>query len=225
MKKVLVTAAGPRLWPVLRLSLPTHRTFASAHGYELRVDRSVDDTAAIADPSRRKEARWRKVEIIKQALSCFDVVLWVDADAMFCRFDRDILEDLPPGYFQGLVLEECSARVNPNSGVWLLRADARSTLLLEDVTAIGQLDHSWADQAALCAALGWDIGDVHGHGARPVIRSPHLFGTAWLPTSWNSVSPFSTAGTRVRHFPGMSVEARVSAMKEVLRNLALGPAR
>jgi len=165
--KALITGSGPRMRKALDLALPTHRRFARQHGYRLIVDYSLDDETGRRDPRARRLPRFQKLPIVMHALRAFDLVLWVDADAMVCAFDRDVAADLPAHCFQGLVLECRSERVNPNSGLWLLRNTEEAHAFLHLVACMGDVGHSWADQAAVCTALGWDLGDHHGHGARP----------------------------------------------------------
>ncbi|MDP8969925.1 MAG: hypothetical protein M3N52_05425 [Actinomycetota bacterium] len=219
MSKVLVSAAGPRLQRLLRCSEPTYRRFAAEHGYELVIDRAVDDAAATSDLQARRDARWRKVDLLIDALGCFELVIWVDADAMFRRFDRDIAADVPDGCFQAFVLEQLPTRFNPNTGVWALRRDPQSLCFLREVQRIGQLDHSWTDQAAVCKALGWSLGDFHGHGAKPAHPSPFLARTGWLPPEWNAVGMAAPWPPRVRHFAGMDLDRRLQRMAAELARL------
>lgn len=199
--------------PLLDVAAPTFRRYADRHGYELRLDRSLDDTAAVADPRARARVRWEKVRLLRSLLPDHEVVFWLDADAVVCRDDRDVVEDLPPGRFQGLVLETFPDRTNPNTGVWVLRNVPAALRFLDAVLDVGQLEHSWADQAAVCHLLGWDLGDRHGHGARRARVSPFLAGTAWLPGEWNTVGGTAAVRPRVAHFPGLPLAERLAAMR------------
>ena len=220
MRKVITTAAGTRMRPALECALPTFERFAAAHGYSVVVHRfsSADEH----DPAGRQRVRWRKIDLLREAVDRFDLVLWLDADTIVRRFDQDIADDLPSGSFQGLVRERFPTRVNPNTGVWLLRGATAASRFLEVVAGIGQLDHSWADQAAVCQALGWDVGDHHGHGARPTGDSPYRNATAWLPDEWNAVR--ERPGARIRHFAGMPMQERLEAMQADVRRFHGRPA-
>lgn len=158
MKKALVSAAGPNMQEILACSEPTFEHFADTHGYDLVIDRQLQDHSQHQHPDS-KAARWGKIALLEQTIRSHDLVVWMDADVMIHKFDRDIADDVPHDCFQAFVLELFPHRFNPNSGVWALRQDEESARFLEDVRGIGQLDHSWADQGAICTALGWDIGD------------------------------------------------------------------
>lgn len=214
--KVLLSAAGAQMRPLLALALPTFERFAADHGYRLEVA-DLDD----GDGSRegRRQARWSKISLLRRAVAGGGPVLWVDADAMICRFDRDIAEDVGQGSFQGLVLERFPTRINPNTGVWFLRGDERSAAFLDAVSDVGLVDHAWTDQAAVCGALGWSLGDYHGHGARPARPSAFRDGTAWLHRSWNALSELPEEQDRIRHDAGLPLEVRRRRMEQRLRGL------
>jgi hypothetical protein len=206
--KVLLTGAGARMRPLLELALPTFERFAGAQGYRLHVA-GLDD----GDGSReaRRQARWAKVALLRDVVRDGASALWLDADALVCRFDRDIVDDLPADRFQGLVLERFATRVNPNTGVWLLRAGGRSAAFLDAVADIGLLEHAWTDQAAVCRALGWTLGDYHGHGAGPGEGSPFLHGTTWLHPGWNALTDGGPP-PRIRHYAGLPLAQRRARM-------------
>ena len=217
-RRALVSAAGPRMRPALDCARPTWARFAAGHGYDLVIDETVDDDPAGGNAARRR-ARWRKVDLLREVLGEYELAVWIDADAMFCAFDRDVADDLPAGCFQAFALEVLPTRFNPNSGVWVLRGGAAAQEFLEELGRIGQLDHSWSDQAAVCVALGWDLGDFHGHGARPCFPSRHLPGTGWLPPEWNPIGLAARWPARVRHFAGLDMDERVRRMRSVLDRL------
>lgn len=221
LHKTLVSAAGTRFRPLLRASLPTFERFAERHGYRL-VIHEVDDRRAINDPAARKDVRWSKISVLRTILRGTDFALWIDADAMIRRYERDILDDLPGECFQGFVLERIGGRINPNSGVWVIRSDPRSFSFLATLDAIGPLDHSWSDQATICHLLGWSLGDYHGRGARPVRATAYCRGTWWLPQEWNVVSSDDEGTARIRHFAGLSIERRIEMMAAEAVNQSRG---
>jgi hypothetical protein len=219
--RVLITAADARMAGVLAASRSSLAAYAARHGYQLTVDTTAQNWG-------REAARWRKLTMLREALTQHQLALWIDADAVICRHDRDIADDLPPRCFQGLVLERFPDRVNPNTGVWVLRGDPIARELLDTMLRAGPPAHSWTDQAALCLALGWHLGDYHGSGARPGKLSRFARRTAWLPGEWNVVGPAGAAGpgpgpgpalgqnARIRHFAGMDLARREAAIHAVL---------
>ena len=201
------------------------------HGYDVVVHRLQDDPHRTSAAVRR--AKWAKVELLAAALDAADIVLWLDADAMVVDDVEDPSTHLVPGRFQGrpgpfqgpgpfqaLAIETFTDRENPNTGVWLMRRDDRSRSFLAEVLRVGQLRHSWADQATVCQLLGWDLGDHHGHGARRVRTTAFSDGTAWLPPEWNVTSAAQGGESvarpvRIRHFAGLPLEERAARMRQL----------
>ena len=228
----VVTAAGPTMRGVLHdLSLPTFDRWAHRWGWtvqavDLRHDGHGADAAAQA-------AKWAKTGLLRAALRDHPYALWLDADVLLLRDDEDVSQHLLPGCFQALALEHVprERRVNPNTGVWLLRSCPEAFAFLDAVDALGPQPGPWADQGAVLAALGWDRGDERYHGARPGPGGPALAGTSWLPPGWNQ--PYlgdrpeadgfnsradsyadrpSVAAPHALHFMGLSPQARYERM-------------
>jgi hypothetical protein len=213
VSKILLSFTTPRMEPLLELAYPTYERFARSHGYELRIERPTQfvDT----EPRGRHSLRWHKISMLSHAIVDYSVVLWIDSDAFFLRCDRDIADDVPAQCFQGLVIERLAGRTNPNTGIWLLRGCAMAVRFLRRVQEIGQPNHSWADQAAVCRALGWHLGDYHGHGAAPGTPTRFARATTWLPSCWNSIGD-GRSNARIRHLPGMTIVDRRRAMRAEL---------
>ena len=187
MNKTILTAAGPHMMPVLEnFSLPSFEQFGRRNDYDVTVIRHQNDSLMRKD-SLAVAARWQKMKLIKDALATYDIVLWLDADVILQRFDEDPLLYLEEDHYQGLVLHHVPAenRVNPNTGVWLLRREARTFNFLDKIESIGLPEGRWADQGAVMRALDWECGDEHYSGARYPSDDRQLDGVAWLPTGWN----------------------------------------
>src|SRR5436190_15140192 len=105
--RVLLTAADARMAGVLAASRPSFAAYAARHGYRLVV-------GTTGRACGRRAARWRKLTLLREAIAAYQLAVWIDADAVICRHDRDIADELAPGCFQGLVLERFPDRVNPN---------------------------------------------------------------------------------------------------------------
>lgn len=213
--RALVTAAGPSLRPLLNdLALPGFARYAARWDWQLLVEDLPADGAGV------------KTRLLRQALEVFDLVLWLDPENLLLRDDDDVTQHLHPDHFQALGLEHVPAehRINPTTGVWLLRSCPAAFGFLDAVEAAGPQPGPWTDQGAVLAALGWDRGDEQYRWARPGPGGAHLSGTSWLPPSWNQAygDHLPTEG-RARvpdphalHFRGMSPPDRYRAMAEVI---------
>lgn len=217
MSKAIITAAGPNMQPMLDCAEPTFQTFANVHGYELIVDRTIDDSPDRNDDQSRA-TRWAKVDMMRHALQTHDLAVWLDADVMITKFDRDIADDIIPTDFQAFVLEQFPTRFNPNSGVWVMRQDPMSQEFLDTIQKIGQVGTIFADQGAICTALGWEVARAEGNRdiiAKPVHPSPFLARTGWLPPEWNPLGMAANWPSRVQHFAGLANEARLPLMQKL----------
>lgn len=231
-RRVLVTAAGPRMQQVLEeVSLPSFERYAARWGYDVRAamlprDGSGADQAAQA-------AKWQKIRLLVDALANYDFVVWFDADVLIVRDDDDLAAHVHPDDFQAFALEQVPAehRINPNTGVWAMRSSPTSLAFLQEVEARGPQPGPWADQGAVLAALGWDRGDPDYHWAGPGVGGEFLRRTSWLPSGWNqpylgprspqdsyNSDPASYAGRPVVdrpyavHFMGLTPDARYRHM-------------
>lgn len=230
--KVLVTAAGPNMLPVLRqYTLPAFERFAEAQQYQVQVEELAVDSLARKNDAA-KHARWHKIELLRQALARHEVVAWFDADVLIRRFDDDPAMHLRDDAFQGLVLHAVPAerRINPNTGVWILRNAPESFEFLDIVQGMGLPEGRWADQGAVMRALEWTLGDDRYFGAQmPERHNRFLRGTAWLPIGWNQPHcehrsnpdayvgrPLTTEPHAV-HLMAMTIEERLAVLPELVR--------
>lgn len=175
----IVTAAGPTMHTVLHeLALPSFRRYAQRWGWVVcPTDLSVD--GAGADPVAQ-QAKWAKIGLLRRALHRHPLALWLDADVLLTRNDDDVASHLHPEAFQALALEQVPLehRVNPNTGVRLLRAGRPALAFLDAVERAGPQPGPWADQGAVLAALDWNRGDERYHWARPGTGNAFLSGTS-----------------------------------------------
>lgn len=231
----VVTAAGPHMRSALHdLALPTFRGWARRWGWTVLAHDLGTDGVGADDGAQ--SAKWAKLRLLREALQHHPLALWLDADILLLRDDEDISVHLHPTHFQAFALEHVPSenRINPNTGVWLLRSCPQAVAFLEAVERAGPQPGPWADQGAVLAALGWDRGDENYHWARPGWGSRYLAGTSWLPPGWNQPwvdgrtdavcfnSAAASYADRPRvpephalHFMGMTPAARYRAMASV----------
>lgn len=212
--------------PLLKHSLPTFQRYGEAQGYDVVAEQIEQDSDQWHSENGRS-ARWAKLGIIRRALKNSDVTAWFDADMVICRDDEDISDYLRAGSFQALTIEQVPSerRVNPNTGVWVMRHCAEAFDFLDAVEEAGPQPGPWMDQGAVLKILGWERGDENYHGARPGLGNEYLRNTSWLPVGWNqpfvdrpdgeevwSTRPIERS-PRAVHFQGMrDIDERAAAM-------------
>jgi hypothetical protein len=236
-KKALVTLAGPNMMPILQdYTLPAFERFADAQGYTTEVE-EVGIDCLTRKGEGAKQARWKKISAIRKALKNNDLIAWFDADVLIRRVDEDIADKMEDHAFQGLVLHSVPAenRLNPNTGVWVMRNSEQAFDFLDQLDEIGLPDGRWADQAAVMQALGWVMGDERHFGARPPESANGYVGeTTWLPIGWNQPycenrpNPQAYIGRptvedpNAVHFMAMTIEERRLVMGSILRQAREG---
>lgn len=212
MKALCSIGSGPHE-ALLEISRPTFAAYAERHGYELI-------TSTESDPGR--PPAWAKVPMVREALGSYDLVLWIDADAVIVDGSRDIADALEPDRFLGLVRH--GERQVPNTGVMVWRAGERAVDLLDRAwSATRFVHHPWWENAALLDALGYDLpGELEPSRARRLFArrrpfalarpSGFLSGVQFLPLEWNSVYLDRAESPRIVHCVGVPVEQRARDM-------------
>jgi hypothetical protein len=224
VKALCSIGSGPHE-ALLEISRPTFAAYAERHGYELIASTE-------GDPGR--PPAWAKVPMLQEALGSYELVLWIDADAVIVDGTRDIADEVDPDRFLGLVRH--GERQVPNTGVMVWRAGDRAAELLDRVWAARRfVHHPWWENAALLDALGYDLPGalepgLRGRGQRLAARvtgreprrfgrarpSPFAEGTQFLPLEWNSVYLHPADRPRIVHCLGVPVEQRVRDMRAAL---------
>jgi hypothetical protein len=216
VKALCSIGSGPHE-ELLAISQPTFAAYAERHGYELV-------TTTQGDP--RRPPAWAKVPMLREALKTYDLVLWIDADAVIVDGSHDIADELEPDRFLGLVRH--GEQHVPNTGVMLWRAGALAAELLDRTWRSQRLiNHPWWENAALLAALGYNLPSALEPRWRRRLRrrerrfgaarpSPFTAGVQFLPLEWNSVYLDQAQRPRIVHCLGVPVEQRARDMRAAL---------
>lgn len=220
MKALCSIGAGPHE-ALLELSRPTFAEYAERHGYELITSTEIDP---------RRPASWSKVPMLREAVDSYELVFWVDCDAVIVDTSRDVADELEPTSELGLVRHRRGDDLLPNAGVIVVRGGDFARDLLDTLWASTRyIHHPWWENAALLDAFGYELpGELEpGRARRLAARlrrrslrlvrpSPFLERTQFLPAEWNSVHHDRSEHPRIMHFPGASLEVRMQAMTEAL---------
>lgn len=131
---------------------------------------------------------WAKVRLMQQLLDEYEMILWIDSDALIVELDRDIMAELPQTNSDIYLVEHAQAApenaVVPNSGVLLLRRSPYTADFLKrmwDMTEF--IEHNWWENAALLAMLGHSL-EAPWQLIEPTSDRAHV---GFLDLAWNSV--------------------------------------
>lgn len=181
MKKVLTTfATGALHEEMLGVTLPAMARYAREHDYCLYIPPygEVLDFCG-GDP---RLSSWSKVAVALALLGKHDFVLWLDADVLPRRFDRDIEEDC--GDALSMVVHETPDGRVPNCGVLGIRRSVPAISVLHETlrnfSPGGRWRRSpwWWEQAEIIHQLG---GDPNAE----TIAVPESPKWSMLPYEWN----------------------------------------
>lgn len=207
MRRALVTFAVGEHEQLLELSLPRFQEYATRHGYDLLIPTSVA-------PCDRPPSWW-KVPMLRQALSEYGEVLWLDADIAITDrgLEQDIAETFPRDCWQALVAHHTPDGEVPNLGVWFVRRPMLHQLD-QMWSATRYVNHPWWEQAAMLDLLGYQHDPRPCRHTRPTQLHER---TAFLPLEWNSHEQNDRHDDpRFAHVTPNSVQWRLPIMRNYL---------
>lgn len=172
-------ASGTDHLAMMQVMAPTVEYYAKKHNM---------DSLLIPMPGRRlEESRppaWDKVILIHHALTMYDTVMWIDADAIICNPTKDIRKSLDPESPIHLVAHRLKDKMVPNTGVWVCRKEERAFELLKKIWNHREfINHRWWEQAALMDLIGYEPRDLSSVFRGPTPYSSYI---RFLGEEWNS---------------------------------------
>lgn len=200
--------------PIGNICANTLKIYSKKHGYTLRV------IPNLVMPDR--PSPWHRVKFIPKLFDeGFDFVLWMDADTLFLRYDRDIREVVEPGKDLYMACHpipnesrprgSSSDEPVPNTGVMLLRNCEWTRGFLEEIWNREEYrDHIWWEQAATLDLLGY-FGILGKGNDQP---NKNLLGhIKFIDLEWNSVPHVcSVLHPIVHHYAGYPRPFRMQKM-------------
>jgi hypothetical protein len=193
-------AHGPHR-QLLDVTGPALERYADRHGYEVRV---VESRMAPTRP-----VSWEKVALLHALVDEYQLVCWVDADAVVLDTAPDVRREVDRARFLHLVEHRVDGERRPNAGVMVLHGGRLASRFLERVWDQHQLvHHKWWESAAVAHLLGYRVG-ASMRPARPSAWRPLV---GFLDRSWNSIPDDPAPRPHVAHFPGLPMSERLAAL-------------
>lgn len=210
----LVTSYDDKYAPIGDLCEQTLRKYGEIHGHPCRVVRNY---------ASGRHPMWDKIAIIREMLDeGVPYIFWVDADAMFVRYDQDIAAEIDEEHDLYLTSAwitlargpgDMLFRESANSGVMLIRNTEWSRRLFADIwDQEAYIDDPLADNSALLHIMGY-----HGFLGRASFNTPDyalLRRMKFIDFNWNS-HPVGSKGNNpiILHYAGVSFGSRVCDMR------------
>jgi hypothetical protein len=190
---------------MISIALPTLFLYADQHGWDVVISTETD-------LSEGRAVSWARVPLIKSLMRDYELVWWMDADALIVDLSTDIRSVLQPD--RDLYLVEhylpLPTGFTPSCGVMLWRSSEWSLSLLDEMWDSGRFidEYPW-ENGALIEALGYLVQPFFVH-LHPTDKMKKV---SFLPSEWNTVwsdPPNSTP--RVHHHGSMSLAERRQMM-------------
>lgn len=214
MKKILTSFGFDSHAKMLELAVPTFSRYADIHDYDL----FVPSKNFFSDETKTRPCSWWKVELIQKLFESYDRILWIDSDALICRFDKDIFDDFQEDSHVGMVVHEVPIGKVPNCGIWLL--DKKCMSWFPQLWQYNNLPRSdgWWEQDAMLHMLGIDSGSNN-------IQLPESYPIPWtqLDYLWNPhVHDHRGIPSNLKFFHATMFADRPQIMMSVLKQIGFG---
>lgn len=194
-RRVICSYATGTHLRLLAIAAPTYIDYAQRYGWDVVLS-TEEELAGERPPA------WAKVPLIKQLLDDYDLVWWIDADAIIVDPSVPIDDQLEPDKDLYLVEHTWDSGMPvyaANTGVMLFRSTEWSHTLLDEVWALEKYTwHKIWENAAFIELMGYDPFPLMFH------RQP----TKWMerikfiPLEWNSVWPNPSPAPLINHHGG-----------------------
>lgn len=189
----------------------TLKEYTQRFGYDLNINSDLVATD--------RAASWQKIPQIRALFhDGYDFVFWMDADALFMRYNQDLQAIIEPGKDLYLVCHPVPDPVidqkdTPNAGVMLLRNCEWTRDLLQNLWDFEEyIRHPWSENAALLDLMGYyyplEKGENH-------LNQEFLEHVKFIGLEWNSFPHIrSCCASRpiIKHYAGLSNEYRLKNM-------------
>lgn len=186
MRKAIATFGVGPLAAASEISLPLMARYSLRHGYSL-VSAGPESVGRYCDV-RGLPPSWAKVSLILDLFETgHDVVVWLDADVVIVRGDRDIIDDVRHWSPLSMVVQETQDGRVPSCGVMVVTKDSSHVFkgALEWAAKHRYLGRSmpradtWWEQSAVIELLGGDAEPT------PIVTPPPSDRWGELPYEWN----------------------------------------
>lgn len=211
MKKILTSFGFGNQQDLLRITSPSFVKYAQTHNYDI----FLPSESFFSESTKSRHYSWWKIELIKKLFDDYDKILWLDADIVVCRFDKDILDELDSDSHVGMVVHKVPIGYVPNCGVWTL--DKKCMSWFSDLWQYNKLPRSdgWWEQDAMLYKLGIDSGSNN-------IQLPSSYPIQWtqLDYLWNPhIHDERGIPPNLRFFHATMFNDRASVMSNIMRQI------
>jgi len=161
----------------------------------------------------RRPPPWHKILVIRKLFAHrYDYVFWVDADAIFTDYKRNIADEIEEDKELYLVKHNIDSKEIPNTGVILIKNSEWSHKLLNQIWEKEEyISHKWWENAALIDILGYH--DLLNENQTQKLNLDLLKKIKWLGLEWNSLPQIcESENSLIKHYASIPFEDRMTKM-------------
>lgn len=187
------------------------KEYTRKFGYDLHID---SDLVAVD-----RVASWQKIPLIRELFhEGYDFVFWMDADAIFMRYNQDLQELIEPGKDLYMVSHPVpdhfiGQKDTPNAGVMLLRNCEWTLGLLQAMWDFEEyIRHPWSENAALLDLMGYyyPLEKGENHLNQEILEHVKFIGLEW--NSFPHIRSCCASRPIIKHYAGLTNEFRLKNM-------------
>jgi len=186
------------------LSYQSIRRYAEVHGMDTLL---LDDIVSDRPPP------WNKILVIKEIfMRGYDFVFWIDADAIFVDYSKDIRDIIEENKNLYLVKHTINSQEVPNTGVFLLKNNKWSHRFLDMIWEKQEyIAHKWWENAAVIDIFGYY--SLLNENVPDNDNMAILSKVKWLGLEWNSLPNIcEVANPIIKHYAARSLDYRFAEM-------------
>ncbi|WP_275656852.1 putative nucleotide-diphospho-sugar transferase [Sporolactobacillus pectinivorans] len=193
----------------LKIMKPTVKAYAKKHHM---------DTIFITERfDSGRPASWDKIIILYNLLKHYDIVMWIDADAIFLDTSLDIRNQLNEDHVMFMVTHYGRSPIWPNGGLIVAKKNKKTFDLLNKIwNKTDVIDHPWWEQQAIINVLGYE-NSYHDIISYHPNKYSNLIGM--LDLRWNSrpLDGDLAENPIIMHYCGLPHEIRINKMVSCYR--------
>ncbi|WP_238537530.1 putative nucleotide-diphospho-sugar transferase [Sporolactobacillus vineae] len=189
------------------------KTTVEAYAKKYRMDTAFFTERFGAD----RPASWDKIIILYNLLKKYNLVMWMDSDAIFLDTRSDIRNELDSRHVMYMVTHYGRTPIWPNGGLIIAKQDPKTFDLLTRIwNQTDAIHHPWWEQQAIFNVLGYKNEYHNIIGYHPNQYS-NLIGS--LDLKWNSrpIDGDISKDPVIMHYGGLPHRTRIKGMISCFR--------
>lgn len=211
MKKVICTVAVGEHQNFLKYIKDPIEKYADLYDFDVCIQKELLD--------ENRSANMTKIHLLLQLMEDYDLIFFIDSDAIILRFDEDITNLIDDEHW----IYICREYTYLNSGVMIFKRDPLAIEFLKEVLITDKEEpfwknhkREWKDQSCILKLLGW----IRKGKGKIKFNKPTKYTkfVKYIPKKWNCIykrnNDTMIENPIIIHYAGVwKIENRLELMK------------